>query len=911
MATSRDVTTSRDALEIILGTVLDAVVAVDRDGVVLAWNEVAESIFGWSRSEAVGRSLGELVVPERYRQAHADGMRRSHQTGETRVIGRVVELAAVDRNGREFPVELSITHAPAEIGAAYIGFIRDISSRRAVEAELRSAFEKAEALAHEREAILAQLAESVILADAEGRLTFVNEAAERLHGVKLLGVKPEEYSDTYHLLTEEGDPYPSAQLPLARAVRGETVTDARWRIRRPDDSVVLAVGNAKPLFDARGRQVGAVLTARDETERDLAEQAVRESEARLRALTDNLPGGAVYQMLMSADGSNRAFVYLSQSYESLAGVPVKDVLADPNVAYSAIAPEHREMFAGAEQEAIRTRKPFDVQARFRHAAGHDLWCRFISAPREQPDGSIIWDGLLIDITARIQAIEALHELNQALEQKVQEEITARERVWSVTRDLFVISGHDGTYRRLNPAWRSELGYEPQELIGTAFDALVHPDDLGLAHEAFARLIEGEPISDIDVRIRAADGSYRSYSWTCVKEADGLYATGRDVTRRRELEEQLRQSQKMEAVGQLTGGIAHDFNNLLTIIGSAADMMRRRDLSEERRGRYVQAITETVERASRLTSQLLAFARRQPLRPETVDVAAQIPVVLDLVRPLLGPGIEIRFDPGGPQLLAKVDLSQLETAIMNLLLNARDAMNGEGRISVELMEAEELPALRGEAGRAGEFLAIRITDSGKGIAPDQLDKVFEPFFTTKEVGRGTGLGLSQVYGFARQSGGNVEVDSRPGEGASFTIYLPRTGQADEAGRSAHRASHSPRTRSMRVLVVEDDERVGQFSTETLEDLGHQTVLVQSAAEALRMLEEDDLRFDILFTDVMMAGMSGIELARAVRERHPGLPVLLTSGYSDVISREGTFGFPLLKKPYSVEALSRALRRALKH
>ena len=899
-----------DALRVVLSTVLDAVVVIDVEGTILAWNGVAEQVFGWTAAEAVGQNLNDLVVPSQHRQAHMSGMLRYQQTGEARVLNRRIEITALDKAGREFPIELSITPAPAGTGAAFIGFMRDITYRREAEAAIGDAYRRAEELAREREAILSQLGEAVILTDAEGKLTFVNDAAEQLHGARLLGVGPEDYSDTYRLLTEDGLPYPSHQLPLARAVRGETVADARWRIRRPDGSIVLAVGNANPLRSPNGDQIGAILTARDETERDRAEQQVRENEARLRALTDNLPGGAVYQIWMSADGAQRKFVYLSQSYERLAGVSAAAVLADPSRAYEAIDPGDQLRFAEAEQGAIRDKTSFDVQARFRRADGEMRWCRFISAPREQSDGSIIWDGLQIDITSRIQAEMALRELNADLERRVAEEITARERVWAVTKDLFVIGDADGRYRKLNPAWHSELGYDPDAWVGTAFDTLVHPDDVEIARQGMATLRVDTPVSDIDVRIGAQDGSYRWYSWTCVAEPDGFFAAGRDVTQRKELEEQLRQSQKMEAIGQLTGGIAHDFNNLLTIIRSAVDMMRHRALPDERRARYIDAIAETVDRASRLTSQLLAFARRQPLKPKTIDVAGQVSIVIDLVRPLLGSRISIAVTDATQPLFARVDLSQFETALMNLLLNARDAMEGGGHIGISISEADHLPSLRGEAGRPGEFIAIALSDSGRGIAPEQIGQIFEPFFTTKEVGRGTGLGLSQVYGFVRQSGGNIDVTSRPGEGASFTIYLPRSPTIPHRLEVDEDQASTGSRSGMRILVVEDDERVGQFSTETLLDLGHETSLVTSGREALDLLEKDDLHFDVVFTDVMMPGMSGLELAQAIRTRFPGLPVLLTSGYSEIIAKEGTFGLPLLRKPYSVEALSRALRKALR-
>ena len=368
---------------------------------------------------------------------------------------------------------------------------------------------------------------------------------------------------------------------------------------------------------------------------------------------------------------------------------------------------------------------------------------------------------------------------------------------------------------------------------------------------------------------------------------------------------------MEAVGQLTGGVAHDFNNLLTIIRSATDFLRRRDLPDERRRRYIDAISDTVERASKLTAQLLAFARRQPLKPQVFDVGAQVEAVAQLVRPLVGPRIRIEVDISAPDCFAIADIAQFETALINLAVNARDAMNGEGRLTIRVRKIRTIPALRAQPARSGDFIAIAMADTGAGIASDHIEAIFEPFFTTKEVGKGTGLGLSQAFGFAKQSGGDIEVKSTPGQGATFTIYLPQAAMpAKEAAEVAAAASEpAARGRGYRVLVVEDNDDVGQFSTELLEDLGYMVRRADNADSALAILAEDEFAADLVFSDVIMPGMNGVELAGVIRDRYPGLPVVLTSGYSNVLAENAHRGFELIQKPYSVESLSRILRKAI--
>ena len=372
------------------------------------------------------------------------------------------------------------------------------------------------------------------------------------------------------------------------------------------------------------------------------------------------------------------------------------------------------------------------------------------------------------------------------------------------------------------------------------------------------------------------------------------------------EEAMRHSQKLEAVGQLTGGVAHDFNNLLTIIRSSVDLLRRPDLPEERRRRYVDAVSDTVDRAAKLTGQLLAFARRQALKPEVFEVATQLRKVADMLDTVTGTRIRIVTELPDDACFVRADLSQFETALINMAVNARDAMNGQGVLTLSLRCGLAMPPIRGHAGGAGPFVAVTLADDGPGIPEANLGRLFEPFFTTKEVGKGTGLGLSQVFGFAKQSGGDVAVASGTA-GAAFTIYLPQVEPEGNADQDSPAPEQLLDGAGRRVLVVEDNVEVGRFSTQILQDLGFETTWTANAEEALEKLGGDGEGFDVVFSDVVMPGMGGIALAMNIRRRIPDLPVVLASGYSHVLAEEGTHGFELLQKPYSAEALSKTLRR----
>ncbi|MDG2535466.1 ATP-binding protein [Sphingomonas sp. HITSZ_GF] len=431
------------------------------------------------------------------------------------------------------------------------------------------------------------------------------------------------------------------------------------------------------------------------------------------------------------------------------------------------------------------------------------------------------------------------------------------------------------------------------MISTHWDRPHHPSDRDL------RLL------DIVAR-QAADLLERTIAEEALRQLNETLEV-RVEERSRELmasEEQIRQLQKMEAIGQLTGGVAHDFNNLLTIIRSSAELLARRELPRPKQRKYIDAIAETADRAAKLTSQLLAFARRQALRPEVFNAAAKVESVADMLRTVVGARIALVVDPICGASFVEVDASQFETALINMAVNARDAMSGEGRITIAIEAAGAVPARRGHAAARGDFVKISVSDTGSGMPAEQLEHIFEPFFTTKEVGKGTGLGLSQVYGFTKQSGGEIDVESRVGEGTTFSLYLPRTAAPDASATVA-----SPETvvaTEASILIVEDNDQVGEFAAQLLGDLGFTTRRAANAREAIAVLEREHADIDIVFSDVIMPGIDGVELGRQIRARWPDLAVVLTSGYSHVLADDTRHGFALLHKPYSVDELSRMLR-----
>jgi signal transduction histidine kinase len=463
--------------------------------------------------------------------------------------------------------------------------------------------------------------------------------------------------------------------------------------------------------------------------------------------------------------------------------------------------------------------------------------------------------------------------------------------------------------------------EPTLLAGATLEEMADHAEIGGQTAAAAALRQlGAALAD-DGQASAAhaleDGRTIAISRSVMAEG-GRVCIFEDVTpriqaqaQREQLEEQLRQSQKMEAVGQLTGGIAHDFNNLLTVILGNAELLVEAPAEAARTTALSSMILEAAERGADLTQKLLAFGRRQSLKPEILNIADTVSGMTPLLRRSIGEHVDLRTASSGGETFALVDRALLESAILNLVVNARDAMPQGG--AIEITVGRRVATQNdGKFASGTEVVALTVTDTGTGMPPEIVARVFEPFFTTKEVGKGSGLGLSMVYGFAKQSGGGVTIRSKEGEGTSITIVLPLAARDATIVKSGEAEVQRPVLGSGNILVVEDDPQVLEFAASQLRSLGYVATPAATAAEALMLLEQSQ-SYDALFTDVVLPkGMSGIELANKVKSLNPKLKVLLTSGYAEeVFQQHGrpSDDMPLLRKPYKRAELAQALRIAL--
>ena len=601
---------------------------------------------------------------------------------------------------------------------------------------------------------------------------------------------------------------------------------------------------------------------------------------------------------------------LGSSPDELIGHPLSSFLANPQEWSSAF----KAIRAG---EALH--RPIELTARRKNGSPSYLEA---SASRWTSEGRTFVTAILRDVNERRMAADALRLLNQTLEKRVAQSTADRNRMWTLSTDVMMVAGLDGTLSSVNPAWTHLLGWQESDLIGANVMDFVVPEERAALQGGLDALSRGTAPRLIELTMRTGSGGSRRIEWSAVA-ADGLLqAVGRDVTAEREAEDALRQaeealrhSQKMDAIGQLTGGIAHDFNNMLTAIIGSMEVVKRRI----RDGRYddVESFMDSgigaANRAAALTHRLLAFARRQPLDPKAVDVNQLINGMEDLLERTLGEKIklEVRLAPKlGPAL---TDAHQLENAILNLAINARDAMPQGGALTITTENAviKSREQYGQETIDAGDYTVVCVGDTGVGMSPDTLSKVFEPFFTTKPLGKGTGLGLSMIYGFAKQSRGHVRVESAENVGTTFRLYLPRY-QGTVETRAVAPARDTATGAGETVLVIEDNSAVRLIISNVLQDLGYACVEASDGQAALPILTSNT-PLDLLITDVGLPGMNGRQIAEIARQHRPDLKILFVTGYAEHATGRAPFlarGMEMATKPFALDALALKIRDMLR-
>ena len=664
-----------------------------------------------------------------------------------------------------------------------------------------------------------------------------------------------------------------------------------------------------PWTGGDGKAHGVVCLLTDITEQRVAERALKESEARFRRIANSAPA------LMWVTRLDRVRDFVNDAYMEFLDTDDREYARTYDWRLG-IHPDDVERIIAESVAGEASMKTFTLEGRFRRGDGEYRWLRSTSSPRFGPDGEHVgFIGVATDITL---AKEAELELRRLVEERTAQLAASEAQfraVFEAALEVMVLLKPDGTVLAVNnrrEAWRHP---NPSEAIGqkiwNAPTLRTYPQNVALMKKAVAAAARGKIFTtEVKMERESVPTAYLDVSVQPVRSGDGtilyLLFEARDITELKAAQEQLRQSQKMEALGQLTGGIAHDFNNLLTVVVGGLDIITKR-AEDPKLKRYAENALAAAERGARLTGQLLAFSRVQRLEVRPTYVAPLIENMRPLLRNVLGPGITKQFDLDKAMMPAMADPTQLEVAVLNLAINARDAMPDGGVLTFSSRPVR----VTGEPDlEAGDYIELTITDTGVGMPPEVVERAFEPFFTTKEVGKGTGLGLSMVYGMARQSGGAVRIESTPGKGTAVTLLFRKAdGEVNEGAAAVDEPQPTaPIATPLSILVVDDDPDVRGFIVEALEEQGY---IVREAADGREGIAEVDRETpDLIVLDFIMPGLSGADVARHARKRRPDQPILFVSGYSetDAVKRTAPDAL-LLAKPFRADALQKAVRGAL--
>ena len=851
----------------------------------------------------IGRTVAE-ALPDAGEQGYLGVLDRVFDSGEAYTANGAAYAVQVAPNDPAAERFVDFVFQPIRDGDGRVTGIfvqgSDVTDRTLGEAALRASE------ARNRQILDSAIDYGIIATDLDGRVTRWNEGARRVLGwteEEMLGQPADRF------FTPEDVENGQVRKEMRAALETGHGKDERWHQRKGGERF-WAIGEMTALKEDDGATVGFVKVLRDRTEQRLAEDALRQSEARLRALNADLERqviarsqvrGQIWQvspdLLGVCDAAGR-FESSNPAWHAVLGWSEAEIAATPFI--ELVHPEDREPTRDAFRRLRNGEPVLRFENRYRCKDGGYRWLSWVAAPEE---GRFY-----------CSARDVTEEREQAAKLAVR--TMERDRLWELSTDIMLRCRFDGTVVAVNPAWTETLGWAETDLVGASLFRFIHPDDVERTTQGAARLSEGHSFPRFENRYLCRDGSYRWINWSTSSAGGLITAVGRDVTAEKEqaealanAEEQLRQSQKMEAVGQLTGGLAHDFNNLLTGITGSLELLQTRVAQGRIKeiDRYANAAREAAKRAAALTHRLLAFSRRQTLDPKVTDVNRLVSGMQELIERTMGPEIAVEPVAGAGLWATRVDPGQLENALLNLCINARDAMPDGGRLAIETgnrwldeRAARELGLL------PGQYVSLCVNDNGAGMAPGVAARAFEPFYTTKPIGKGTGLGLSMIYGFARQSGGQARICSEVGRGTTVCLYLPRhLGEADEA-ESAPDLAGAPRAgQGETVLVVDDEPAVRMLVTEALEDLGYTAIEAADGAAGLKVLHSE-ARIDLLVTDVgLPGGMNGRQVADAARTARPDLKVLFITGYAEnAVLGQGHLepGMHILTKPFAMEALA---------